>query len=103
MKYIAIIGVILCQLLTAQTLSEDKLQELNHLSNTYKAEHAALHNDVEKLEFDYQTLYNEQLKLTEALVSTNLKLEEKIETDKKNDMLVWFGIGAAAVLGMVAN
>lgn len=87
----------------SDTLTADKLQELSHLSSTYKQEYVSLKTSVTQLDTKYETLYKEQLELTQSLLETNQKLEEKITKDKQEKIYYWLGIGGAALLGMIAN
>jgi len=105
MKALGVLLIFLaCSLYGAtDTLSADKIQELSHLSSTYKQEYVTLKTSVSTLNTQYETLYKEQLELTKSILETNQKLEEKITKDKQEKIYYWLGIGGAALLGMIAN
>jgi hypothetical protein len=84
-------------------LSADKVQELQHLSASYKEEYSLLNSSINSLSYKFETLYKEQVLLNKTLLETNQKLEEKISIDKKEKIYTWLGIGGAALLGMLAN
>lgn len=75
-------------------LNKAQVQELTHLSHNYKAEYTTLEQAVADLRAALDASEENNKMLTHDL--NRIK-----EESKKEKMLMWIGIGAATILGMI--
>lgn len=82
-------------------LTPTEIQELNHLSQSFKSSYTEIDKRIAKLELDNTNTQLEFKTLHQDISQTNTKIEEKLEILKKEKKNMWIAIIAAGLLGII--
>jgi hypothetical protein len=85
------------------SLSAQELQELKHLSNSFKTNFTDMEAQIREL-LDTRLVHSDEITtLHHDLSKLNASLHSDILELKKQQLYTWIGIGGATLLGLLAN
>lgn len=83
------------------SLTKAEIQELEHLSKSFKTEYADLKTQISTFVTNQEANTQEIKTLHHDITQLNAQLQDEIIELKKQRRYTWIGIGAAALLGII--
>jgi septal ring factor EnvC (AmiA/AmiB activator) len=83
------------------SLTKAEIQELEHLSKSFKTEYADLKTQINTFVTNQESNTQEIKTLHHDITKLNIQLQDEIAELKKQRRYTWMGIGAAALLGII--
>lgn len=83
------------------SLTKTEIQELEHLSKSFKTEYADLKEQISTFVTNQDSNTQEIKTLHHDITRLNIQLQDEVTELKRQRRYTWIGIGAAALLGII--